>query len=166
MVACSIQTRTESFEVGFHLLCDVLLDSCFTPEHVEKERAVLQEEVQYSHSNPEYSIWGKISESVWVMDHLLGRPVEGRLDLINEISYDQLKNYYHHFFVPENLILIISGPLKESDIKTILHRFEKKYYNHRSKILTEKIYESEPKRSIVRLECSNDQVWVDMGGFH
>ena len=97
------------FPEALDLLVDMLRNSRFDSEDIEKERRVILEELNMVKDAPNQ--WGEVllDQIVWP-DHPLGRDIGGTRDSINSITRDQLLDYFNAHYSPNNTVSPSQGP--------------------------------------------------------
>ncbi|MER3466644.1 MAG: peptidase M16, partial [Armatimonadota bacterium] len=61
-------------DTALDVLCDMLLNSLFEPEELEKEKRVIQEEIRKYEDSPEELVHDLHARNLW-REHPLGRPI-------------------------------------------------------------------------------------------
>jgi len=99
----------------FHLALDVLLDmilnSRFDLEDIEKERQVIIEEMRMTRDSPSQQVHMLIDEILWP-DHPLGRDIAGSKESIDLITRDIMLNYLEKNYSPINTVVAIAGNIQ------------------------------------------------------
>lgn len=103
------------WSTSIELLADVLRNSLFAPEEVEKERAVIVEELNMLFDSPVDWVHLLIDEAVWG-DHPLGRDVGGTRESVQAMSRDNLVDYVDRSYSPDNTVVAVAGPIEHEEI--------------------------------------------------
>ncbi len=97
-----------------HLACDVLSDmllhATFKEEEIERERGVILEEINMYEDNPMSKVAEVFEEQIFG-DQPLGWPIAGPKDVIRQVTRDQIMAYRDRTYVPENMVIAITGPI-------------------------------------------------------
>ncbi len=97
-----------------HLACDVLSDmllhATFKEEEIERERGVILEEINMYEDNPMSKVAEVFEEQIFG-DQPLGWPIAGPKDVIRQVTRDQIMAYRDRTYVPENMVVAITGPI-------------------------------------------------------
>lgn len=115
-------------EVAFEYLSEILFNSILSKEAVEKEKKIIQEELNRRNDNVEVQIFDEWFEWAWGKDQTLGRSTIGTKETINRVTKAKLKNYLDFFYQPSNIVLGIVGNFNPKDVLKYCH----KYFGHRS----------------------------------
>jgi len=95
------------------LLSDMLLNSTFDPHELEKERAVIIEEVRYEVDTPDSLVEILASRLQWP-DHPLGREIAGSAETIGSVSREALLQYRQEHYLPGLAVLAVAGQVRHS----------------------------------------------------
>ncbi len=95
-------------EESLDLLIDMLRNSLFEEESIEKERLVVIEELNMSNDYPNYRVDTLIDEMLWP-DHPLGRDIGGTRESVSDISRDMMLDYLAEHYTPRNIVLSVAG---------------------------------------------------------
>ena len=103
------------FPQALDLLVDMLRNSRFDPEDIEKERRVILEELNMVKDAPNQWIEVLLDQLVWP-DHPLGRDIGGTRDSINAITRNQLLDYFHAHYSPGNTVVSVAGAVDHDEV--------------------------------------------------
>ena len=96
-------------EVAFEYLSEILFNSTLSKEAVEKEKKIIQEELNRKNDNVEVQIFDEWFEWAWGKDQTLGRSTIGNKETINRVTKAKLKNYLDFFYF--NVMLLFAPVL-------------------------------------------------------
>ena len=102
------KATSEHFPLMMEVLSDMLLNSVFDPEELEKERNVIIEEYYMRQDIPNVRIFEYAEESVFG-DNTVGKPIIGTVDTIKSITRDMLIDYVKRQYTGSNMIVSIAG---------------------------------------------------------
>jgi predicted Zn-dependent peptidase len=103
------------FATSLEVLVDMLLNSVFDPEEIEKERQVIIEEINMSLDSPQQRASMLIDELLWP-EHPLGRDIAGSRESVSAISREMILDYLHGYYQPANAVLAVAGDISKLDI--------------------------------------------------
>ena len=112
---------SNALDTGVQLLSDMAFRSSFAPGEISREREVILEESRIELDNAK-------SASIRQVYHLVfdgnpyGRPVLGTPATLNAATHDRLVAYYKHYYVPENMALVVVGPVEPAAVRAIVDR--------------------------------------------
>src|SRR5262245_56882474 len=101
---------TNAIETGIQLLADMAFRSTFPPDEIAREREVIFEESRIEQETAKSAIIRQLYGLVFD-GNPYGRPVLGTPDTMNAATQARLLAYYKHYYVPENMALVVVGPV-------------------------------------------------------
>ncbi|RPI54926.1 MAG: insulinase family protein, partial [Chloroflexi bacterium] len=96
------------------VLSDMLLRATFEPVEMEKERAVIVEEINYTLDTPDSLVQLLVANLQWP-EHALGRDVAGSRETVNAISRPSLQDYVQSHYLPGTTILGLAGQVTHDE---------------------------------------------------
>lgn len=107
--------------VGIEILGDMLINSTFTEENLNKEKQVVIEEINMYEDIPEDLIHDLNSQ--YVINGSQGRSILGTIESVKNIDRKTLLNYYKKRYKVSNTVISIAGKIKdEADIINLLEK--------------------------------------------
>jgi predicted Zn-dependent peptidase len=103
------------------LLGDLVCDSRFDADDVEKERRVICQEIAMIEDSPEELVHDQFARSFWA-GHPLGRPVIGAVDSVCAITRDQLLDFMRGRYVGDNLCVVAAGCLDHDQLVALVQQ--------------------------------------------
>jgi zinc protease len=101
---------------GIALIADMVLNSVFDPTELDRERDVVFEEMRLNEDNPRTSL-GRQLYTLLYDGHPYGRPVLGDAADLRAATRETLRGYYKRHYVPENMVLVVVGPVKPAEVR-------------------------------------------------
>ena len=102
------------FPIALDVLSDLLLNSRFDNKDIEREREVINEEINMNLDIPQQRISMLIDELLWP-DQPLGREVIGYKETVSSTTEKQLLNYVARRYMPNNTVLSIAGNIQHEE---------------------------------------------------
>jgi predicted Zn-dependent peptidase len=90
------------------VLADMVLNSLFRPDEVEKERRVIVEEIRMTLDSPADLVHDVIDEVLWG-DQPLGWDIAGTPESLGRIGREELLNYVHSYYLATASVVSIAG---------------------------------------------------------
>src|SRR5271167_2438894 len=87
----------------FDILADISFFPKITPKDLEKERAVILEEIKMYHDLPQYYVAELLEELLWP-DHPLGQSLAGTSSSVSAMSIAHLRDFKKAHYVPANTV--------------------------------------------------------------
>lgn len=104
----------EHVQEGVNMIADMLLNSLFDPEEMERERnVVLEEEAMYRDDPKDRALNNIIKVSY--QNHTQGKPIIGTVETISSITRDDLLKFINEYYFPANMISFASGDINHED---------------------------------------------------
>ncbi|MGI6684809.1 MAG: M16 family metallopeptidase [Bacillota bacterium] len=137
----------EHFDLATDVLADMVLNSLFRVEDIEKERNVILEEIKMYEDTPDELVHDVFAKTIWQYDPL-GKSIIGSIDTVEQITRNKLISHYESFYVPENIVISVVGNIKR---EVVLNRMEK---------LFSQLSGDKPKIKLVTPQSSNRTSFV------
>ncbi|MFN3872758.1 MAG: M16 family metallopeptidase [Ignavibacterium sp.] len=113
----------QSLEIIFDLESDRIANLNFDPKMIESERGViLSERSTGLENNPMEQLWQDLQATAFVA-HPYMWPVIGWESDIKNWTKEDLENYFHTYYAPNNCIVVISGDVKLNDVKKLAGKY-------------------------------------------
>ena len=103
------------FRLALDVLVDMLRNSRFDGQSMEKERRVIIEELNMSMDSPPQRVNLLIDEVLWP-DQPLGRDVAGSKETVSALSRQTLLNYRAHQYVASNAVVSVAGDISHEEV--------------------------------------------------
>ncbi|MHB8543670.1 MAG: M16 family metallopeptidase [Leptospirales bacterium] len=107
------------------LLGDLLTNSTFDSEELERERGVVLEELAESMDDPEDRVMESLFR-VYFKGHPFGSSILGTEETIHHFSEDSVRRYFREHYHPGNLFITIAGNL---DWSAMIETLEQSFQN-------------------------------------
>jgi predicted Zn-dependent peptidase len=105
-----VRTATETRDVAFDVLSDMLLHSRFEPAEIEKEKGVILEEMNVYLDNPQRYV-GSVYDRLLFDDQPLGWDILGTKETIEGATRDTFTTYLDAWYRPERIVIGVGGRL-------------------------------------------------------
>jgi predicted Zn-dependent peptidase len=110
-----VQVLDKHLDLAIDLLSDILLNSLFKAEAIDKERRVIEEEIKRYEDTPEELIYDLFTQTIW-SGHSLGQPILGKKTAIANLSRKDISGYFKKQYTPDNTIVSVAGNIKHQDV--------------------------------------------------
>ncbi|HJW86226.1 MAG TPA: pitrilysin family protein [Candidatus Brocadiaceae bacterium] len=145
--AVTIQVHNKYIERGLILLGDIVLGGNFRPDDIAMEKRIIQEEMkQFVDVKGDYVCIDDMSFCLMWKEGKAATPLFGDEKTIEALTAGDLRAHYKKFFVPENIVLCISGNFKK---KEVVHYIEDIFGDAKGKFSAQKpplkVAQTEPK---------------------
>jgi predicted Zn-dependent peptidase len=101
-------SATNHIEENIQTLLDFVQDPYFSEASVEKEKGIIEQEIQMYDDQPNFQAFMGTIKSLF-KNHPVNIDIAGTVDSIQKITKDDLYMCYHTFYHPENMTLVVAG---------------------------------------------------------
>ncbi len=98
----------ENLSLAMDVLSDLLLNSVFAPEEIEKEKGVVLEEIGMVEDSPEELVHDLIMEAYFA-GQPLSKPILGTTESVSSFTQSDLIAYRSRMYSPHNTVLAVAG---------------------------------------------------------
>lgn len=150
--------------IALNYLFELLFNSTLKKIAINREKGIILEELGRKKDNPEIDIWDRWMKLVWGEDQWLGRSILGNETAIKNITRVQLLNYLKDLYIPENMVILITGNFKTDKIIKYFNNF--KYFKKSKKttsFIPKKLFLSQEKPQIKIIQSQVQQNQLILG---
>lgn len=101
------------------VLLDMLLNSLFNPDDIEKERTVILEEIKSIEDSPGDYIFDLYLKSM-LNNHPLAIMTSGDRESVIKLGKNDILAYFEQNYVPSNIVISVAGNIKHEDVLKLL----------------------------------------------
>lgn len=109
-------------ELGIDVIADMLFNSNFSPEDIEKEKGVVIEEINMNEDSPEDVLSDLHSKAMWG-DDSLSLPILGSIESVKRFTKEELTNFIGDHYTPENCVISIAGKFDSKSLEKLLAKY-------------------------------------------
>ncbi len=117
-----VKVAAEKQSLAFEVLADMLANSVFKLEEVEKEKGAIVEELRMYKDNPLMDI-DDTFESLVFEGHPLGWNIGGSEDTVRGMSREDLVSYYQAHYSPRTMVLVVAGAVDSKKLASYVKHF-------------------------------------------
>jgi len=164
---CYLFSTTSEVEKNLATLLDFVQAPYFTPETVEKEKGIIEEEIKMYNDNADFKAYFGVLNNMYV-NHPIKIDIGGTVESIYEITANDLHVCYDTFYHPSNMILFVVGDIDpEQLINVIRENQDAKGYDDAPQI--KRFFPEEPDHvntaeSEEKMQISTPKVFVGVKG--
>lgn len=115
----------EYTEQAFEILVDMIENSIFSEEEVEKERDVILQELAMTNDTPDDVVFDYFTETAFP-NQQVGRTILGPAENIKKFQKDDFVKYIKKNYTSENIVVSICGNIEPDQAKDIGNKYFKK----------------------------------------
>lgn len=125
-----INTTAEHWTTALDLLADWMLNSTIDQAEFEREKGVVQREIEQGLDDPARVLY-ETAVATRFQVHPARYPVIGYKELVQKITRDDLVTYYRRMYAPNNMLVVVVGAVRTDDalarIRTAFAAGERRY---------------------------------------
>jgi predicted Zn-dependent peptidase len=108
--------------LAFDVLADMLRNSIFDPDEMEKERKVIFEEIRAVQDIPEDMVHDVIDQLVWG-DDPVGRDVAGSEETVAAIDRETMIEFFHRNYGADRLVIAAGGDIHHDEVVALSEKY-------------------------------------------
>src|SRR5690349_24309867 len=105
----------EDAPLALDVLADILQNSTFDPEELERERTVILQEIGQANDTPDDIIFDHFQERAYP-EQAMGRPVLGRPEIIRSLSRDSVVAYLRDHYGARRMVFAAAGNIEHEQL--------------------------------------------------
>lgn len=144
----------EHIDTGIDVLSDMILNSLFDENDINRERFVILEELKMYEDSLDDLSYDLLLENIYPNDGL-GMNILGNRETIKNITRKQILDYFETYYVPNNAVISICGNF---DFDKIVQLIEEKFNTWMEKNVAIEVEEAKFNSCIVRKNKESEQV--------
>lgn len=98
----------ENFERALDLICDIVFNSTFPQQEIDKEVDVIIDEIQSYEDSPSELIFDEFENMIF-SSHPLGRNILGNPNRLKEYTSEDAKRFVQRYYWPSNMVFFVRG---------------------------------------------------------
>ena len=114
-----ITTASPFAKEALNLHADMLLNATIPQDELDRERKVVQEEINRAMDNPQRQMYNELTTALFG-SHGYSLETLGPKETIEEISRESIMNYYHYWYQPKNFSTVIVGDVNPEEIRKLV----------------------------------------------
>lgn len=119
-----IDAPSQGWETALEILCDQVFHSTLPKDEYVKEMEVVRREFAMGLDDPGRVLFNELFSTAFVK-HPYKHPVIGHLEVYNRLTREDVLEYYHARYVPNNLTFIITGDVSAQEVQSRLEALTK-----------------------------------------
>ena len=113
-----VKCAAEHRDVALDVLVDMLRNSRFVEEEIEREKGVIIKEMNMYYDTPRDFIGGVYEQLLWG-DQPLGRDIIGNKETIRDATRDTFMGYLDHWYRPSRMVLGVAGRIGDALLERV-----------------------------------------------
>lgn len=117
-----IKSLDSYLELSLDILSDMLFNSTFLEEEIQREKGVIIEEINMSEDSPEDVLSDLHSSAIWGKDSI-SLPILGTIQTVKSFTREQIVKYLSSYYIPENSVISIAGNIDIKNIEELIQKY-------------------------------------------
>jgi len=117
-----IKVNSEYLDLALDMLSDMLQNSKFESEELEREKGTIIEEINMYEDTPKRRV-GEILESIVFKGNTLGRDIAGSKKTVKGITQEKMLCYLKKHYTPKNCVISVAGDIKTDVAKKNIKKY-------------------------------------------
>jgi predicted Zn-dependent peptidase len=114
ITAYHVHVLKEHTRLALDVLSDLIQNSTMPESEVERERAVILQEIGMSMDTPDDFVFDNYQETAYP-GQALGAPILGKSGIITAMGRDSLMSYVERFYTPSRLVISAAGHVRHDE---------------------------------------------------
>ncbi|WDM85244.1 insulinase family protein [Ehrlichia sp. JZT12] len=147
-----VKTLKRDIKIAIEVLADIILNSQFPQEEIDREKGVVLQEIYQTNDSPTSIIFDKYIEAAYP-NQIFGKSILGTPESVNGLSKGDLHTYMNEYYHASNMLLSVAGNITHQEVIDLVSQYFsqiKKSEHHKS--ANQSIYYSGEYREIRNLE--------------
>ncbi|MFC1850125.1 M16 family metallopeptidase [candidate division CSSED10-310 bacterium] len=120
-VCLAIKVLDANLTKAVNILADILLNPKFDEPDIERERAVILEEIKMVQDSPDELIHDLLTNFIW-QGNSLGRPISGSEKNVRSFQRPDLVDFFRNHLRANNMVIATAGNFEHEKIVSIFER--------------------------------------------
>lgn len=149
----------DRIETAVDVLSDMIINSQFVAEELERERRVILEEIKMYEDSPDELIHELLGQNIWKKSRL-GNPILGTAETVAAMKRDEIFEVFNSQYITGNLQVCVAGNFDWEELKKLL---ERKLKNLRKGKFTLREGLPQPTSGVTLFQKDIEQVHLSLG---
>lgn len=141
-----IKALNTHLDLSLDVLSDMILNSKFDPEEIEKEKGVVIEEINMSQDSPE-DVLDDAHFKAAFGENPLSYPILGTIEKVKSFTNEKILNFIKEKYTPSNSVISICGKFDEKELESLIEKYFGCWENNRE-------YKPEYGSPLIRVDSS------------
>ncbi len=104
------------------IVSDMLFYSTFPEEKFEKEKGIIVEEIRKDSENPDFKK-EQVLKKAFYKNPPYSLPVIGTIESVQNMTRDQVTDYYQKYYRPNNMIAMVIGDFDKKSLQQLIRKY-------------------------------------------
>jgi predicted Zn-dependent peptidase len=117
-----IKALSTHLDLSLEVLSDIILNSKFDPEEIEKEKGVVIEEINMSEDSPE-DVLDDVHSKACFGEGQLGYPILGTISLVKSFTKEKIMEFINAKYTPYNSVISVCGKFDDKELDDLINKY-------------------------------------------
>ncbi len=161
-----LKLASKHTKLAFDILSDMLTNSLFKPEEIEREKGVIVEEINMYEDTPIRRIWDVFIRLLYG-DNPMGWDIAGESRIIKAIKRQDFLRCIDRLYYPENMVVAVAGKLNDKEIKNMTENFFSSLRKAGRKVTKSiKIKQNQPRLKLINKTTEQGHFCLGVPGYN
>ncbi|AHX04278.1 M16 family metallopeptidase [Ehrlichia japonica] len=146
-----VKTLKRDIKIAIEVLADIILNSQFPEEEIDKEKGVVLQEIYQTNDSPTSIIFDKYIEAAYP-NQIFGKCILGTPESVTNLSKADLHTYMSEYYHAGNMLLSVAGNISHEEVIDLVSQYFSHMKKSERKTADQSIYLSGEYREIRNLE--------------
>jgi predicted Zn-dependent peptidase len=120
---------TDDVPLAIDILADILTESKFDPDELQREQHVILQEIGAAHDTPDDIVFDKFTETAY-RHQTIGRSILGTPETVKSFTSKQIHDYIERQYGAERMVVVAAGDVRHDEF---VREVERRFGGFRSK---------------------------------
>ncbi len=117
-----VKALDEHLDLSISVLSEMVTESTFADELIDRERQVVLEEIKMYLDSPEELVHDLFSQSI-LGDNPLGQSIIGTEATVASFNQKIILEYFRRMYVPENMVFVVVGNVVHAEVEKLVSQY-------------------------------------------
>lgn len=117
-----IKALNTHLDLSLDVLSDMILNSKFDPEEIEKEKGVVIEEINMGEDSPE-DVLDDVHSKASFGDNPLSYPILGTIEKVKSFTNEKIINFINEKYTPHNSVISVCGKFDDKELEGLIEKY-------------------------------------------
>jgi len=146
---------------ALELIAENMQFSTIPEAEFKREMGVVQRELEMGEADRRRVMYNKMKQLIF-QQHPVRHPTIGYISVVQQVKREEVLDFYHNRYVPQNLVFVITGDVKTEEILTDLVKHLKGFHRttERGVTLQEESDQASPRKMTLEMEGATTDLAV------
>lgn len=117
-----VKALDEHLDLSISVLSEMVTESTFADDLIDRERQVILEEIKMYLDSPEELVHDLFAQSI-LGDNPLGQSIIGTEATVGSFDQKTILEYFRRMYVPENMVFVVVGNIEHSEVEKMVSQY-------------------------------------------